>query len=62
MKQEDAGIDESSHQKRCEICNLVARNQLELEDHIKNAHRQGGSNAQQLLSEEQKIDPFIDTQ
>ncbi len=62
MGQNDTHKDETLQQERCEICNLVARNKAELEDHIKHAHSQGGPNNSQLPSEEQKIDPFIKTQ
>lgn len=44
---------------RCSICGLVARNSIELEEHINHAHRQG--NAENVYSEEQKIDPFVKT-
>jgi len=49
--------------ERCSICGLVARNNIELDDHIKHAHRQGDSNnSDNAYSNEQKIDPFVKTE
>jgi hypothetical protein len=49
--------------ERCRICGLVARNNIELDDHIKHAHRQGDPNkSNDVYSKEQKIDPFIKTE
>jgi hypothetical protein len=46
--------------ERCSICGLVARNNVELDEHIKHAHRQGDPNkANDVYSNEQKIDPFV---
>ena len=46
--------------ERCSICGLVARNSVELDEHIKHAHRQGDPNkASDVYSNEQQIDPFI---
>ncbi|HKU83529.1 MAG TPA: hypothetical protein VJP58_05765 [Candidatus Nitrosocosmicus sp.] len=46
--------------ERCSICGLVARNNVELDEHIKHAHRQGDPNkASNVYSDEQKIDPFV---
>jgi hypothetical protein len=47
---------------RCNICGLVARNVIELDEHVKHAHRQRDSeNAENVYSDEQKIDPFVKT-
>ncbi|TVP41577.1 hypothetical protein [Candidatus Nitrosocosmicus arcticus] len=55
--------DEKSSGERCNICGLVARNNIELDDHIKHAHRQGDSNnSNDVYSKEQKIDPFVKTE
>lgn len=59
---------ENSEQKkpggvRCSICGLVARNSVELDEHIRHAHRQGDpNNKDDVYSNEQKIDPFIKTE
>ena len=48
--------------ERCSICGLIARNKVELDEHIKHAHRQRDSeNAENVYSDEQKIDPFVKT-
>ena len=47
---------------RCSICGLVARNDVELDEHIQHAHRQGDpDNTENVYSDEQKIDPFVKT-
>jgi hypothetical protein len=49
--------------ERCGICGLVARNKVELDEHINYAHRQGEpSNTNDVYSNEQKIDPFVKTE
>ncbi len=49
--------------ERCSICGLVARNKVELDDHIKHAHEQGDpKNTENKYSDEQKIDPFVKTE
>ena len=49
--------------ERCSICGLVARNRVELDEHIKHAHKQGDpNNADYTYSNEQKIDPFVKTE
>ena len=49
--------------ERCRICGLVARNKVELDEHIKHAHRQEDpNNTNNLYSNEQKIDPFVKTE
>ena len=49
-------------EERCSICGLVARNRVELDEHIKHAHRQGDpNNTNDVYSNEQKIDPFVKT-
>ena len=59
MDPHELGIDESE-QKTCGVCGLIARNKDELEEHIKHAHKQGNSsNPNNVISPEQKIDPFI---
>jgi hypothetical protein len=65
--QEFSQKENSDHKKpggeRCSICGLVARNKIELDDHIKHAHRQGDSNnTDGIYSSEQKIDPFVKTE
>jgi hypothetical protein len=46
----------------CKTCGLTARNQSELDDHIRHAHGSigdfGFSKKEVSSSEEQKIDPF----
>ena len=59
--------ENSDHKKpggeTCSICGLVARNRMELDDHIKHAHRQGDpNNTDDIYSSEQKIDPFVKTE
>ena len=49
--------------ERCSICGLVARNKVELDEHIRHAHKQGDpNNAADVYSNEQKIDPFVKTE
>ncbi|MDN5847481.1 MAG: hypothetical protein L0H53_14545 [Candidatus Nitrosocosmicus sp.] len=49
--------------ERCSICGLVARNNVELDNHIKHAHGQGdANNTGDVYSDEQKIDPFVKTE
>ena len=49
--------------ERCSVCGLVARNKVELDDHIKHAHRTGNpNNTTDKYSNEQKIDPFVKTE
>ena len=49
--------------ERCSICGLVARNKVELDEHIKHAHKQGDpDNPGYVESDEQKIDPFVKTE
>lgn len=49
--------------ERCSICGLVARNKIELDEHVIHAHRQGDSNNKgDIYSEDQKIDPFVKTE
>lgn len=58
----------SEHKKQsggesCSICGLTARNSIELEEHIRHAHKQKDpNNTGYKNSEEQKIDPFIKTE
>jgi hypothetical protein len=53
----------NNQQERCEICGLISRNKIELEEHIKHAHGKGSSvGSAKVNSKEQKIDPFIKTQ
>lgn len=48
---------------RCNICGLVARNNIELDEHIKHAHKRGSpNNPDDVYSNEQKIDPFVKTE
>ena len=51
--QEFSQKENSDHKKpggeRCSICGLVARNKIELDDHIKHAHRQGESLTIQMI-------------
>ena len=55
--------DEKPSGERCSICGLVARNNIELDDHIKHAHRHANSNnSNDVYSKEQKIDPFVKTE
>lgn len=62
MDQDDIG-KERSQSERCDLCGLVARNNVELENHIKHPRKQGDSaNSEDVYSKEQKIDPFIKTQ
>jgi hypothetical protein len=59
----DSEYREQSGGERCNICGLIARNNIELEDHIKHAHKQKDpSNTDNKFSAEQKIDPFIKTE
>ena len=49
-------------ENRCNICGLTARNNTELKDHIKHAHKQEEpDNKNYVCSDEQKIDPFVKT-
>ena len=48
--------------ERCSICGLVARNNIELDEHIQHAHRQGDPGSSNVYSDEQKIDPFVKTE
>jgi hypothetical protein len=49
--------------ERCNICGLIARNKVELDEHIKHAHKQGDpNNPDSVHSNEQKIDPFVKTE
>lgn len=49
--------------EQCSICGLVARNNIELDEHIKHAHRQRDpNNSDDVYSDEQKIDPFVKTE
>ncbi len=61
MNPRELGTDESE-QTTCRVCGLIARNKDELEEHIKHAHKQENSNnSKDVISPEQKIDPFIKT-
>ncbi|MDQ6724540.1 MAG: hypothetical protein M3Z01_09830 [Thermoproteota archaeon] len=61
MDPHEIGIDESE-QETCWVCGLIARNKDELEEHIRYAHTQGNlNNSNEIISPEQKIDPFIKT-
>jgi len=42
MDQDDIG-KERSQSERCDLCGLVARNNVELENHIKHPRKQGDS-------------------
>ena len=53
----------ASDEERCNICGLVARNKVELEEHIKHAHTQEDPNKSgTIYSDEQRIDPFVKTE
>jgi len=63
VSKENSGQEIASDRDRCSICGLVARNQVELDEHMKHAHKQGDSNKTgKVYSDEQKIDPFVKTQ
>ena len=52
-----------SDEERCSICGLVARNRVELDEHIKHAHvHRDPNNSGMAYSDEQKIDPFVKTE
>lgn len=54
--------DKEPNRERCNICGLIARNKVELDDHIKHAHKQKDpNNTNRVYSNEQKIDPFVKT-
>lgn len=60
--QQDNNTSRMPDEGRCVICGLVARNKAELDEHIEHAHRGGDfNNKSDVYSEEQKIDPFINT-
>lgn len=64
--QENSSSNNLSNKKpsgnQCSICGLTARNDEELNDHIKHAHNpRDPDNKNNAYSEEQKIDPFVNT-
>lgn len=62
FSQKENSEDKKPNGERCRICGLVARNKVELDDHIKHAHEHGDpKNTGIKYSEEQKIDPFVKT-
>lgn len=63
VSKENAGNNKPNEAERCSICGLVARNQAELDEHLKHAHNKGDSNnTGKVYSDEQKIDPFVKTE
>ena len=67
LKKENGGqhsiYNKISNGEQCSICGLVARNNIELDEHIKHAHRQRDpNNSDDVYSDEQKIDPFVKTE
>lgn len=62
VSKENLAHNKVSDGERCSICGLVARNKIELDEHIKHAHRQRDpNNPGKAYSDEQKIDPFVKT-
>jgi hypothetical protein len=59
----DNSTTKKPSENKCDLCGLTARNNAELKDHIKHAHKHGDSyNKNNDYSGEQKIDPFVKTQ
>lgn len=58
----DNSTTKKPSENRCDICGLTARNNTELKDHIKHAHKSRESDDKNYVySDEQKIDPFVKT-
>lgn len=59
----DNSTTKKPSENRCDICGLTARNDVELRDHIRHAHKHRESDDRNYsYSDEQKIDPFVKTQ